>query len=119
MVLQHLLYQEQLVDFQVQQLQQSVMLQVELDLNQFLQLNIMHQEIILHKTERLLLKITKHLVKSLYANAQAVQVYGGEDAETPDYGKVYISIKAKSGSNLTVATKESIVQVLNHMLLLQ
>ena len=30
----------------------------------------------------------------------------------PDYGKVYISIKAKSGSNLTVATKESIVQSL-------
>jgi len=54
----------------------------------------------------------KVLVKSLYANAQAVQVYGGEDAETPDYGKVYISIKAKSGSNLTVATKDSIVQSL-------
>ena len=51
----------------------------------------------------------KVLVKSLYANAQAVQVYGGEDAEVPDYGKVYISIKAKSGSNLTVATKDSIV----------
>ena len=54
----------------------------------------------------------KVLVKSLYANAQAVQVYGGEDAETPDYGKVYISIKAKSGSNLTVATKNSLVQQL-------
>jgi hypothetical protein len=54
----------------------------------------------------------KVLVKSLYANAQAVQVYGGEDAEVPHYGKVYISIKAKSGSNLTVATKESIVQSL-------
>jgi hypothetical protein len=51
----------------------------------------------------------KVLVKSLYANAQAVQVYGGEDAETPDYGKVYISIKSKSGSNLTVTTKESLV----------
>ena len=51
----------------------------------------------------------KTLVKSLYANAQSVQVYGGEDAAVPDYGKVYISIKAKSGSNLTVATKESIV----------
>ena len=50
----------------------------------------------------------KVLVKSLYANAQAVQVYGGEDAAIPDYGKVYISIKAKSGSNLTVTTKESI-----------
>ena len=54
----------------------------------------------------------KVLVKTLYANAQAVQVYGGEDAEVPDYGKVYISIKAKSGSNLTVATKTSLVQQL-------
>ncbi len=52
------------------------------------------------------------MLKSLYANAQSVQVYGGEDAAIPDYGKVYISIKAKSGSNLTVATKESIVQSL-------
>ena len=51
----------------------------------------------------------KVLVKSLYANAQSVQVYGGEDAAIPDYGKVYISIKAKSGSNLTVATKVSLV----------
>ena len=54
----------------------------------------------------------KVLVKSLYANAQSVQVYGGEDAATPDYGKVYISIKAKSGSNLTELTKTSLVQSL-------
>jgi len=51
----------------------------------------------------------KTLVKSLYANAQAVQVWGGEDHSTPNYGKVYISIKAKSGANLTVATKNSLV----------
>ena len=51
----------------------------------------------------------KVLVKSLYANAQAVQVYGGEDAAIPDYGKVYISIKAKSGTSLTETTKASIV----------
>ena len=36
-------------------------------------------------------------------------MYGGEDAAIPDYGKVYISIKAKSGSNLTESTKASIV----------
>ena len=54
----------------------------------------------------------KTLVKSLYANAQSVQVYGGEDAAVPDYGKVYISIKAKSGSNLTVVTKETIIKSL-------
>jgi len=54
----------------------------------------------------------KVLVKSLYSNAQSVQVYGGEDAAIPDYGKVYISIKAKSGSNLTEATKVSLVSSL-------
>tara|TARA_B100000902_G_scaffold220858_1_gene209723 strand:+ start:2258 stop:4114 length:1857 start_codon:yes stop_codon:yes gene_type:complete len=54
----------------------------------------------------------KVLVKGLYANAQSVQVYGGEDAATPDYGKVYISIKAKSGSNLTEITKVNLVQSL-------
>ena len=54
----------------------------------------------------------KVLVKGLYANAQSVQVYGGEDAEPVAFGKVYISIKAKSGSNLTVATKTSLVQSL-------
>jgi hypothetical protein len=54
----------------------------------------------------------KVLVKSIYANAQSVQVYGGEDAAVPDYGKVYISIKAKSGSNLTEATKVSLVSSL-------
>ena len=54
----------------------------------------------------------KVLVKSLYANAQSVQVYGGEDAAVPDYGKVYVSIKAKSGSNLTEVTKDSLTRSL-------
>ena len=63
MVLQHLHYLALLVDSQVQRLQPIVMLQAELDLNQLLQLSIMHQEITLLKTERLLLKITKHLLR--------------------------------------------------------
>ena len=54
----------------------------------------------------------KVLVKSLFANAQSVQVYGGEDAATPDYGKVYVSIKAKSGSNLTEISKQNLVKSL-------
>mgnify|MGYP001499505981 FL=1 len=51
----------------------------------------------------------KTLVKTLYANTDAVQVWGGEDNSTPNYGKVYISIKAKSGANLTTATKNDVV----------
>jgi hypothetical protein len=56
----------------------------------------------------------KTLVKSLYANADAVQVWGGEDNTTPNYGKVYISIKAKSGANLTTATKNDVVTSLKN-----
>ena len=51
----------------------------------------------------------KTLVKTLYATTDAVQVWGGEDNSTPNYGKVYISIKAKSGANLTTATKNDVV----------
>ena len=48
-------------------------------------------------------------VKELYANTQSVSAWGGEDAETPFYGRVYISILPTSGSNLTDSTKNSIV----------
>ena len=51
----------------------------------------------------------KTKVKELYANTQSVSAWGGEDAETPFYGRVYISILPTSGSNLTDATKNSIV----------
>ena len=52
----------------------------------------------------------KSKVKQLYANTQSVSAWGGEDAETPFYGRVYISILPTSGSNLTDATKDRIVK---------
>ena len=48
-------------------------------------------------------------VNELYANAKSVSAWGGEDNDTPFYGRVYISIKAKSGSTLTQATKDDLV----------
>jgi len=48
-------------------------------------------------------------VKELYANTQAVSAWGGEDNDTPFYGRVYISILPATGSNLTDATKTSLV----------
>ena len=51
----------------------------------------------------------KSKVKQLYANTQSVSAWGGEDAETPFYGRVYISILPTSGSNLTASTKDRIV----------
>ena len=54
----------------------------------------------------------KAKVKQLYANTQSVSAWGGEDAETPFYGRVYISILPTSGSNLTDSTKDGIVKEL-------
>ena len=48
-------------------------------------------------------------VQELYANTKSVSAWGGEDNATPFYGRVYISINPKTGTNLTQATKESIV----------
>jgi len=48
------------------------------------------------------------IVKSVYANAQSVSAWGGEDDETPQYGVVKIAIKPISGSTLTQSTKETI-----------
>lgn len=51
----------------------------------------------------------KTKVAELYANAKSISAWGGENAETPVYGRVYISINPISGSSLTDATKNSIV----------
>ena len=48
------------------------------------------------------------IVKSVYANAQSVSAWGGEDDETPQYGVVKIAIKPIEGSTLSTTTKESI-----------
>ena len=53
-------------------------------------------------------------VRELYPNVQSVSAWGGEDNDTPFYGRVYISIKPTSGSNLTTATKESIITQLKN-----
>ena len=59
----------------------------------------------------------KTLVRQLYANTQAVSVFGGESGSfdtslgvvsTPEYGKVFISIKSTTGENLTETQKEQL-----------
>mgnify|MGYP001174789367 CR=1 FL=1 len=50
----------------------------------------------------------KTLVKQIYPAASAIQVWGGEDNSTPQYGKVFISVKAADGTTLTSADKTSI-----------
>ena len=63
----------------------------------------------------------KVFVKKLFPNTQAVSVWGGEDGSfdsslgvvsTPEYGKVFISIKSTTGENLTSVQKSNLVSAL-------
>ena len=63
----------------------------------------------------------KIYVKKLFPNTQAVSVWGGEDGSydtslgvvsTPEYGKVFISIKSTTGLDLTSTQKTNLVSAL-------
>lgn len=45
-----------------------------------------------------------------YPNAASVMVYGGESVTPPQYGKVFLAVKPKSGSVLTRDEKETLVR---------
>jgi hypothetical protein len=45
-----------------------------------------------------------------YGDIDAISVWGGEDANPPDYGKVFIAIKPKAAETLTAAEKSFIVE---------
>jgi hypothetical protein len=47
-------------------------------------------------------------IVSQFQNIQAVSVWGGEHNTTPDYGKVYISVKPTTGFTLTASQKSQI-----------
>ena len=49
-----------------------------------------------------------HIVKDIYPQAAAVTAYGGEKLSPPEYGKVYIAVRSKSGVNLNTTTKKRI-----------
>ena len=60
----------------------------------------------------------KVYTRKLFPNTQAVSVWGGEDgsfdvstgvSDTPEYGKVFISVKSNTGLNLTDTQKSQLV----------
>ena len=60
----------------------------------------------------------KTYVKQLFANTQAVSVWGGEDgsfnpvtgvSDVPEYGKIFISVKSTTGLNLNEIQKAQLV----------
>jgi hypothetical protein len=61
-------------------------------------------------------------VRKLFTNTLAVSVWGGEDgsydtstgvSSTPEYGKVFISIKSTTGQNLTSVQKSNLIAALS------
>jgi len=51
----------------------------------------------------------KSIIQREYGDIDAISVWGGEDASPPDYGKVYIAIKPKTGEVLNAVEKDFIV----------
>jgi len=50
----------------------------------------------------------KAIIPYLYPNVESVIAYGGEETTPPQYGKVFISVKPRSGSYISKITKEDI-----------
>ena len=48
----------------------------------------------------------KAILQNSFSNIEAISVWGGEDADPPDYGKVFISIKPKDAEALAFTDKE-------------
>jgi hypothetical protein len=48
------------------------------------------------------------ITKNIYDNADAVVAFGGDSLNPPVYGKVYIVVKTKTGSDLNDQTKKSL-----------
>ena len=55
----------------------------------------------------------KRIISREYPQAESVVVYGGENADPPQFGKVFIGIKPKSGLAITTSVKDFIRNVLN------
>jgi hypothetical protein len=51
----------------------------------------------------------KTIVLNSYADIETVTVWGGEENDPPQYGKVYLSIKPKSGEALSITEKQRII----------
>ena len=57
----------------------------------------------------------KAKVSEYYPNADAVAVWGGEDNDPPEYGKVFISLKPQNADYLSVIEKSEVQTKLNQL----
>ena len=48
-------------------------------------------------------------IKKDYSNVESIYVWGGEDNDPPQYGKVFVAIKPETGTSISNEEKESII----------
>ena len=61
----------------------------------------------------------KAIVSNIYSNTESVSVYGGEDLDPPQFGRVFISIKPKRGNYLSQIQKIELVNKLKRYTVLE
>lgn len=54
----------------------------------------------------------KSILVKEYGDIEAISTWGGENSDPPDYGKVYVSIKPRSGAVLTDTAKKDVAAIL-------
>ena len=52
------------------------------------------------------------IVPQIYSNVGSIACYGGEEAEPPEYGKVFLAIKPKNADKLSLSEKNAILKKL-------
>lgn len=54
----------------------------------------------------------ENIFRSIYADTDDVIAYGGEELDPPQYGKVFLAVKTKTGLNIDTNTKRNLVRSL-------
>ena len=52
------------------------------------------------------------IIPQIYPNVSSIACYGGEEAEPPEYGKVFLAIKPKNADKLSLSEKNSVLKKL-------
>ena len=52
------------------------------------------------------------IIPQIYPNVSSIACYGGEEAEPPEYGKVFLAIKPRNADKLSLSEKNSVLKKL-------
>ena len=50
------------------------------------------------------------IIPQIYPNVASIACYGGEEAEPPEFGKVFLAIKPRNADKLSLSEKNSVLK---------